>query len=194
MGVLNMDNINILELWENAQKFLRKDISEVSYNTWIKNLKPIEINNEKLIVEVPNEFTKAILEQKYEVLIANALGEAMDNNIKVSYIVASIPQGSQQKRECIGLKHAKEMRQISNTAKEKVVDISNEASKELTKISRRMESLAELGKTEITYAIDAEIKGNKEIYELVIEKLYDMGYTIEEYDMVENNMTIQIKW
>ncbi|MDP2891987.1 MAG: chromosomal replication initiator protein DnaA [Bacillota bacterium] len=60
-------------LWERAVSHIRSELTEISYNTWIKPIKPISLNSGRLILEVPTDFVKNTLENRYRDLINDAL-------------------------------------------------------------------------------------------------------------------------
>ena len=60
-------------LWEQALNIIKGEISEISFNTWIKSCTPISISDNLLKLSVPNEFTKGILDTRYKDLLIQAL-------------------------------------------------------------------------------------------------------------------------
>lgn len=66
--VSNFDNI-----WHEVLKLIKVELTEVSFNTWLKTIKPIAITEDRVILAAPNEFTKGILEGRYLNLIKNAI-------------------------------------------------------------------------------------------------------------------------
>lgn len=61
------------DLWNSVLNVIKSELTEVSYNTWIKNIEPVSINNSTIILGIPNDFTKGILENKYKETILKAL-------------------------------------------------------------------------------------------------------------------------
>lgn len=61
------------ELWEKTLKIIKGELTEVSFNTWIKSITPISITKDIIRFGVPNQFTKEILENRYKDLIINSL-------------------------------------------------------------------------------------------------------------------------
>ena len=66
----NFDNI-----WNEVLNLIKVELTEVSFNTWLKTIKPIAITDDKIILAAPNEFTKGILEGRYLNLIKNAVAQ-----------------------------------------------------------------------------------------------------------------------
>ena len=54
------------ELWEKTLNIIKGELTEVSFNTWIKSCEPISISSNTIIISVPNSFTQDILEISYK--------------------------------------------------------------------------------------------------------------------------------
>jgi len=76
------------KIWENVLGELELAISKANFTTWFKNTFIIEIGDDKVIVGVPNTFTKVWLEKKYHDNILTALEHVLSkNNLQVIYRV-----------------------------------------------------------------------------------------------------------
>lgn len=81
--------IQLKELWEKTLSIIKGEITEVSFNTWIKSIIPISIDMDSIKLGVPNNFTKEILEGRYKDLIANAMNLITSGKYTVSFAVIS---------------------------------------------------------------------------------------------------------
>ena len=61
------------EIWEKTLNIIKGELTEVSFNTWIKSAIPVSYNNVTIKLGVPNDFTKEILDTRYKDLLANAI-------------------------------------------------------------------------------------------------------------------------
>ena len=61
------------DLWEKTLNIIKGELTEVSFNTWIKSISPISIDSNVLKLGVPNDFTRGILNSRYKDLIVNAV-------------------------------------------------------------------------------------------------------------------------
>jgi chromosomal replication initiator protein len=77
------------ELWESALNILKTELTEVSFNTWIKSAIPLSSTNGILKLGVPNNFTKEILETRYKDLILNALKAISSQKYTIEIAIAS---------------------------------------------------------------------------------------------------------
>lgn len=64
---------DIIQTWQKVLDIIKIDILPVSYTTWIETIIPVEMTVDKLILEVPYEYNKQMINSKYAPLIQNAL-------------------------------------------------------------------------------------------------------------------------
>ena len=76
-------------LWEQALNIIKGEISEISFNTWIKSCTPISISDNILKLSVPNEFTKGILDTRYKDLLIQALKIVTSRKFKIEFYLES---------------------------------------------------------------------------------------------------------
>ena len=55
-------SLNVNEIWDKTLQLVKSELTEVSFNTWLKTIDPITINGNTLVLSVPNKFNKEILE------------------------------------------------------------------------------------------------------------------------------------
>ena len=94
------------KIWQSVLAELELLISKANFTTWFKNTFVDEVNNQEVIVGVPNAFTKVWLEKKYHNQIASVLEKILSqNNLQVIYRVkikekeASISKNVQKNTE-----------------------------------------------------------------------------------------------
>lgn len=76
-------------IWEQTLNIIKGEMSEVSFNTWIKSCEPISINDDTLKLSVPNDFTKDILEQRYKSLLVQALKIVSSKKYNIDFLLHS---------------------------------------------------------------------------------------------------------
>ncbi len=78
------------QIWNTVLGELEVSLSKANFTTWFKNTQIILIDGPKIIIGVPNVFTKEWLEKKYH----NQIKEALDNHLsgieQIEYKVGSI--------------------------------------------------------------------------------------------------------
>ncbi|WP_394883140.1 chromosomal replication initiator protein DnaA [Clostridium baratii] len=101
------------ELWEKTLNIIKGELSEVSFNTWIKSCEPISMSSNTIRISVPNAFTQEILEKRYKDLVANSIRAICSKLYNIEFLIAS---------------------EIQNTEEEKSEKQSNKKIKENTKV------------------------------------------------------------
>ncbi len=78
---------NLESIWNEALKLIKVELTEVSFNTWLKTIKPITKSDDRIILAAPNEFTKGILEGRYLNLIKNAIAQITEKEYSIQFII-----------------------------------------------------------------------------------------------------------
>lgn len=85
--------MNTRELWQAALGELELTLSKANYTTWFRHTFIASFESERIVICVPNTFTKAWLEKKYHVAILKALQNITKGGVKeVMYKVELKPQ------------------------------------------------------------------------------------------------------
>lgn len=77
------------ELWQKTLNIIKGEMSEVSFNTWIKSCEPISISSDTIKISVPNSFTQDILEKRYKDLVANSIKVVCSKLFKIEFLISS---------------------------------------------------------------------------------------------------------
>jgi chromosomal replication initiator protein len=84
-------------IWEKTLNIIKGELTEVSFNTWIKSISPLSMDNNCIRLGVPNQFTKEILESRYKDLLSNAV--KLITNKKYSLLFNIISEEAAEIRE-----------------------------------------------------------------------------------------------
>jgi chromosomal replication initiator protein len=76
-------------LWDKTLNIIKSELSEVSFNTWIKSCEPISISSNTLKISVPNSFTQDILDKRYKDLVANSIKAVCSKLYTIEFIIMS---------------------------------------------------------------------------------------------------------
>ena len=82
-------NAQIKELWEKTLIILKGEMTEVSFNTWIKSCEPLSMSSDTIRLGVPNDFTKDILETRYKELVSNAIKQISSKKYNIIFSILS---------------------------------------------------------------------------------------------------------
>lgn len=64
---------SLVQIWQKLLEVIRPDILPVSFSTWIETIVPVEMYEDKIVLEVLYEYNKEMINSKYSPLIKNAL-------------------------------------------------------------------------------------------------------------------------
>lgn len=74
-------------VWSNCLSFIKDNISESSYETWFKPIKPVRLEQNTLCVEVPTKYFCEWIEENYLPLIRSAFNRELGPGAKLMYVV-----------------------------------------------------------------------------------------------------------
>lgn len=103
-------NMPLSSMWTRVMDLLKSELTEISYNTWIRTIEPLSINSSTIELGVPTDFNKGILESRYLPLISNAVRQISSREYNV---IISIPSQEPTKRRISGNENTNE--DISNS-------------------------------------------------------------------------------
>ncbi len=75
-------------LWESIAARLREALTETTYETWFGHAHPTALTNDKLLVEVPNDFTRDWIQGHFFDFVSGAARESLGRNVVVSFSVS----------------------------------------------------------------------------------------------------------
>ncbi|GAA0726665.1 chromosomal replication initiator protein DnaA [Clostridium malenominatum] len=82
-------SIQLNDIWEKTLNIIKGELTEVSFNTWIKSITPLKLENNTLYLVVPNDFTRGILSSRYKDLIANGLKLITSKKYNIEFYISS---------------------------------------------------------------------------------------------------------
>lgn len=89
-------NMPLSSMWPRVLDLLKNELTEISYNTWIRTIEPLSINSAAIELGVPTDFNKGILESRYTALISNAIRQISSREYTI--IISVTSQESSKKR------------------------------------------------------------------------------------------------
>lgn len=78
---------SIDDIWSAVCEECKKTISEVAFNCFLKDLKPVSLDAGEFIISINNEYMRGVVEQNYTEVLKNAIKNVMgiDLNVKIIY-------------------------------------------------------------------------------------------------------------
>jgi chromosomal replication initiator protein len=93
-----MLDFDLNDLWQKVLSIIEKQVTQPSFETWLKPIKPIYFDNHTMTIEVPNEFAKYWLEIRYNELIKKSLEEVTNLEMVLTLV---LPDSSEPlSRQC----------------------------------------------------------------------------------------------
>ena len=86
-----------VESWNKVRKNLKKSQPQHAYATWFEPLVCIGLNDNILIIEVPNQFFFEWIQSHYKEAIKNEVDKEFNAATKIKYTVS--PEGSEKSEE-----------------------------------------------------------------------------------------------
>ncbi len=87
-----MFGLDLNEIWQKALSIMEKQVSKPSFDTWLKATKPINFENNAMVIEVPNDFARDWLESRYYDLIKDSLEEVTSHEVRLSFVLPNTGQ------------------------------------------------------------------------------------------------------
>ena len=79
--------------WKNCLLKIKENVSQMTYNTWFLPIKPVELQDSTLKVQIPSQFFWEWIEEHFNDLITNTIKEVLGNSAKLTYVISEdLPQ------------------------------------------------------------------------------------------------------
>ena len=76
-----------IKIWKQCLEFIKVNVPALTYNTWFLPIKPIEFENSKLKIQVPNNFFIEWIDEHYNTLINRTISQVLGEEAKLVYVV-----------------------------------------------------------------------------------------------------------
>ena len=77
---------SIDDIWSAVCEECKKAISEVAFDCFLKNLKPVSLDAGVFVLSINNEYMRGVVEQNYTELLKSAIKKVMGIEIDVKII------------------------------------------------------------------------------------------------------------
>ncbi len=75
-------------VWKSCLLKIKESVSMMTYNTWFLPIKPIELNDSTLKVQIPSQFFWEWIDEHFNVLITKSITEILGKEAKLTYVIA----------------------------------------------------------------------------------------------------------
>lgn len=81
--------MQLTEIWQKTLDLLKTELTEISFNTWVKTIEPVSLSSKVIQLGVPADFNKGILESRYLTLIENAVKQVTFREYAIRFVIPS---------------------------------------------------------------------------------------------------------
>ena len=84
---------NMQEYWAEALPLIEEKTSSLVFNSWLKSLKPVRMNDRTLVLLCEDEMGRTIIERRYQELLESAIQTVTNKNIQVKLLLPDELEG-----------------------------------------------------------------------------------------------------
>ncbi|MBK9096763.1 MAG: chromosomal replication initiator protein DnaA [bacterium] len=77
-----------LSVWKSCLLKIKENVSMMTYNTWFLPIKPIELNESTLKVQIPSQFFWEWIDEHFNGLISRSITDVLGNDAKLTYVIS----------------------------------------------------------------------------------------------------------
>ena len=196
---------NTNQIWGDIKTYLGDHLPEHAINTWFEPIKPIAIQKNELVLEVPNQFFYEWIESHYSKHINKATEKLFNNKFLIKFIISAKNQEIQPEEPSVATKVNKQSSLIPQLNKEHTFQSFIEGSNNQF-AKNAAQAVAEnagsqsfnpliiyggtgLGKTHLIHAIGNKVLENKSNQNIVIAT--SEKFTLDFVNGLRKNKTIE---
>lgn len=83
----NLTKTDVNSIWKNCLSRIKENVTLMTYNTWFLPIRPIEILNNNLKVQLPSQFFWEWLDEHYSTIINKTIKEVLGSSGTLSYVI-----------------------------------------------------------------------------------------------------------
>jgi len=77
-----------ITVWKSCLIKIKESVSMMTYNTWFLPIKPVELKNSTLKVQIPSQFFWEWIDEHFNILITKSITEVLGKDAKLTYVIA----------------------------------------------------------------------------------------------------------
>lgn len=83
---------NLAIIWRDFLKEIKTNVTQLTYNTWFLPIKPLEINNSTIKVQLPSQFFWEWIDEHYKGLINRTMQNVLGEQVSLTYVISEEPE------------------------------------------------------------------------------------------------------
>src|SRR6476620_11642671 len=80
------------QVWRAALGELQVSLSPANFETWLRDTRLIDVDEQRFRIAVPNGFAKDWLESRYRSLISQTLARIVGYSVQVEFVIGATPE------------------------------------------------------------------------------------------------------
>ena len=93
--------INLTEIWTDFLREIKSNVTQMTFNTWFLPIKPLEISNSNIKVQLPSQFFWEWIDEHYKNLISKTIQNVLGEQISLTYIISEDAEPIEPDKEII---------------------------------------------------------------------------------------------
>ncbi|MGE5812261.1 MAG: DnaA N-terminal domain-containing protein, partial [Ignavibacteria bacterium] len=74
--------------WKECLKTIKENVTQMTFNTWFLPIKPFELNNSVLKIQLPSQFFWEWIDEHYNTLINRTIRQVLGESARLAYIIS----------------------------------------------------------------------------------------------------------
>ncbi|HEY6435117.1 MAG TPA: DnaA N-terminal domain-containing protein, partial [Ignavibacteriaceae bacterium] len=75
-------------IWKSCLLKIKESVSMMTYNTWFLPIKPVELIDSTLKVQIPSQFFWEWIDEHFNILITKSITEILGKEARLTYVIA----------------------------------------------------------------------------------------------------------
>jgi chromosomal replication initiator protein len=75
------------DVWNSCLEFIKGNVKEQQYITWFKPITPLKVEDQKLVIQVPNQYFFEMIESRFNSIINMAIKNVLGHEARLTYQV-----------------------------------------------------------------------------------------------------------
>lgn len=75
-------------VWKDCLRSIKENVTLMTYNTWFLPIKPVELKDNTLKIQIPSQFFWEWIDEHYNTLINKTIVETLGHGARLSYLIA----------------------------------------------------------------------------------------------------------
>ena len=81
-------SVDLSSTWKECLRVIKDNVSQMTYNTWFLPIKPLEMSDSVLKVQLPSQFFWEWIDEHFNTLITKTIHEVLGPHAKLAYVIS----------------------------------------------------------------------------------------------------------